>query len=138
MTDDAASESDRVGGMEHELLAMRSRALGVFVLIVSVGIVIANLWSPFRPLSESPLPETFVVDLNTATSAELELLPGVGDKMAADILRYRGEHGGFRAIEELKKVRGIKDGRFRALEPHVKVEEVNLAAELIGHSQEER
>ena len=41
-----------------------------------------------------------MVNLNTATSAELETLPGVGAKMAARIIEYRQKKGPFERIEE--------------------------------------
>jgi competence protein ComEA len=41
-----------------------------------------------------------MVNLNTATSAELETLPGVGAKMAARILEYRQKKGPFKKVEE--------------------------------------
>lgn len=129
MSSDSASHSEETTGVEYELLAMRSRALSVFVLVACLGIAVAGICNPWRLPKESPLPESYVIDLNTATTAELELLPGVGDKMAGDIVRYRSERGGFKAIEELKKIRGIKDGRFRALEPHLKIEHSPIASD---------
>ena len=48
-----------------------------------------------------------IVNINTADSAQLETLPGIGPVLAGRIIAYREEHGGFRAIEELTKVKGI-------------------------------
>ena len=53
-----------------------------------------------------PLP-TAPIALNTATSAELQSLPGVGEKTAARILDYRHAHGPFHALEELLNVERI-------------------------------
>ena len=47
------------------------------------------------------------VDLNRAPLAELEQLPGVGPQRAARIDAYRRQHGGFRSVEELRKVHGF-------------------------------
>lgn len=53
------------------------------------------------------------VDLNTATKEQLMTLPGIGASKAGAILTYREEHGRFQTIEELKEIRGIKDGVFQ-------------------------
>lgn len=66
---------------------------------------------------------TPVVDLNTATSEELEALPGIGEELAGRIVDYRAEHGGFSSVEELLEVPGIGEGKLAALEGLVIVEE---------------
>ncbi len=61
------------------------------------------------------------VDLNTATQAQLEVLPGVGPKMAERILAYRAENGGFKSVDDLDAVKGIGEKRMATLKPLVKV-----------------
>ena len=61
------------------------------------------------------------VDLNKATQAELEVLPGVGPKMAERILAYRTENGGFKSVDQLDEVKGIGEKRMATLKPLVKV-----------------
>ena len=63
------------------------------------------------------------VDLNTAGPAELEQLPAIGKKRAADIIAYRKANGPFRRPEDVMKIRGIKEGIFRQIAPHVRVTE---------------
>jgi competence protein ComEA len=55
------------------------------------------------------------VNLNTATLAQLDSLPGVGPVLAQRILDYRDQHGGFRSITDLRHVDGIGDARFDEL-----------------------
>ena len=62
------------------------------------------------------------IDLNAATSVELETLPGVGPRTAERILEYRREHGRFERIEDLMDVRGIGERTFLRLRPLVTVE----------------
>lgn len=62
------------------------------------------------------------VNLNTASSAELKRLPGVGRVLAERIINYRNEHGHFRRVEHLMMVRGISDRKFRELRSLVRVE----------------
>jgi len=55
------------------------------------------------------------LDLNSATAAELEQLDGVGPALAAAIVAYRDEHGGFASIEELDEVSGIGEARLASI-----------------------
>jgi competence ComEA-like helix-hairpin-helix protein len=55
------------------------------------------------------------VNVNEASAAELEKLPGIGRGLAARIVAHRAEYGPFRRVEHLMMVRGISDRRFRAM-----------------------
>jgi competence protein ComEA len=57
------------------------------------------------------------VNLNTATQAQLETLPGVGAKAAQRILEYRQKNGSFKKIEDLMNVKGIGEKSFLKLKP---------------------
>lgn len=61
------------------------------------------------------------VDLNRATQADLEELPGIGPVTAGRILAWREEHGGFTAVAELLEVSGIGERTLEQLEPLVVV-----------------
>jgi competence protein ComEA len=63
-------------------------------------------------------PGAAVVDLNRASAGELEALPGIGPARASAIVRWRGEHGSFRTVDDLLEVPGIGPAtleRLRAL-----------------------
>lgn len=61
------------------------------------------------------------VNLNTASAAGLESLPGVGPVMAAAIITWREDNGGFRTVADLQEVPGVGPKTFATLEPLVTV-----------------
>ena len=61
------------------------------------------------------------VNLNTATKEEFMTLKGIGESRAEDIIRYREESGGFRSIEDIMKVPGIKDAGFQKIKDRITV-----------------
>lgn len=65
--------------------------------------------------------DTSVVNLNQADASVLMTLPGIGEAKAADIIAYRTEHGGFKEIEEIKNISGIKDAVFDKIKDKIAV-----------------
>lgn len=61
----------------------------------------------------------FVVDVNTAPSVELEVLPGIGPHLAQEIVAYRLAHGRFRELDDLLAVPGIGTGKLAAVRPYL-------------------
>nr|WP_223884686.1 ComEA family DNA-binding protein [Micromonospora craniellae] len=61
------------------------------------------------------------VNLNTATLAQLDALPGVGPVLAQRIIEHRDQRGGFRAVSDLRQVNGIGDARYEELKDLVTV-----------------
>jgi len=66
-------------------------------------------------------PTTAVVNINTASAAELDGLPGIGAKTAARIVEYRQKNGPFKKVEELMNVRGVGEKNFLKLKPQLTV-----------------
>lgn len=61
------------------------------------------------------------ISLNTATREQLLTLPGIGESKADAILQYRQEKGGFRSIEEIMDISGIKEGVFSKIKDQITV-----------------
>ncbi len=61
------------------------------------------------------------VNLNTATLADLDSLPGVGPVLAQRIIDRREQRGGFRTVADLRTVDGIGDSRYEQLKDLVTV-----------------
>lgn len=66
-----------------------------------------------------------LIDINSATAAELTLLPGIGDSLAGAIVAYRSENGAFMSLEQLMEVPGIGKGRFAAIEDKICLGDLN-------------
>ena len=58
---------------------------------------------------------TAIVNINSASAAEFEALPGIGPKTAARIVEYRQKNGPFKKVEELMNVRGLGEKNFLKL-----------------------
>lgn len=52
------------------------------------------------------------VNINKATEAELQTLPGIGPSLASKIVQYREQNGKFSSIEDIKSVNGIGDSKY--------------------------
>jgi competence protein ComEA len=70
---------------------------------------------PAAPTAGAPL------DLNTATAAQLEQLPGIGSRTAQLIVEHRQKNGGFKKVEELMNIKGIGEKSFLKIKPMVTV-----------------
>ena len=63
-----------------------------------------------------------VVNVNTASSEELQLLPGIGASRADALIALRKQRGGFKSIDELKDVKGIGDTGLAKMRPYVRLQ----------------
>jgi competence protein ComEA len=87
-------------------------------VLVAAGPAIAQ---EKAPASKPAAAVTTPVNLNTATAAELQALPGVGAATARLIIEHREKNGGFKKIEELMNIKGIGEKSFLKLKPMVTV-----------------
>lgn len=73
------------------------------------GVIIENMESNNKKL----------VNINTATQAELETLTGIGASTALKIINYRKENGKFNNIEEIKNVSGIGEAKYEVIKNNI-------------------
>lgn len=75
---------------------------------------------PVHELEKSPAVPA-LVDLNGATSEELQTVPGIGPSKAEAIIAYREEKGGFSSFEELGEVKGFGEKTLESLKNYLVV-----------------
>ncbi len=62
------------------------------------------------------------INLNRASSGDLESLPGIGEELARRIVEYRKKHGPFLSVEEVLNVEGIGKKKFESIKDKICVE----------------
>ena len=71
--------------------------------------------------SSSSSKNTSKVNINKATEAELETIPGIGPSTALKIINYRNENGKFKSIEDVKNISGIGDAKYEKMKNYITI-----------------
>jgi competence protein ComEA len=77
--------------------------------------------TPKSPAAKSAPSAGAPLNINTATLAQLETLPGLGRAVAERIVEYRDKNGNFKKVEDLMNVKGIGEKSFLKLKPLITV-----------------
>jgi competence protein ComEA len=96
----------------------RSTRAFLLVVLATVGVLFAA--SPLHAAADAAL--TGVVNINTATAEELQLLPGIGESRAKAVLALRKQSGGFKSVDELAQVKGIGTTVLDRMRPYVRTQ----------------
>jgi competence protein ComEA len=67
------------------------------------------------------IPPAQPINLNTATIAQLETLPGIGPNTAKAIVDFRNHSGPFQRVEDLLAIKGISKSKLEKLRPYVTI-----------------
>jgi len=92
--------------------------------LISLFALLALLAAPGAWAAEVAAPATAeqavtTIHLNTATAAELEVLPGIGPVLAERIVVYRTDHGPFDRVDQLHDVKGVGDHLLKRLQANL-------------------
>jgi competence protein ComEA len=99
---------------------MRSLAVVLMALALTVPVGATQESRKGPPAAEKATMAS-PINLNTATVAQLESLPGIGARIAERIVEYRQKNGSFKKVEELMNVQGVGEKSFLKLKPLITV-----------------
>src|SRR5579864_5353515 len=90
------------------------------LLLVASAATVLFLYLATTALAQKA-PPSQPINLNTATIAQLETLPGVGPSTAKSIVDFRNHSGPFQRVEDLLAIKGISKSKLEKLRPYVTV-----------------
>jgi len=107
---------------------MLLQQLRIFAILVfaATSLIVGGCSAPSGRLIRSSPPDQIengdAVNINTASAAELQSIPHIGERLAERIIEHRKTHGPFRKPEHLMLVQGISDQRFRQIRAMIRTE----------------
>jgi competence protein ComEA len=99
------------------------------------GLVIALLCVPTPGKAQAKPEVTKRVNINSADSSQLSMLPRVGPSVADRIVEYRKDNGPFKKPEDLMLVQGIGEKTFQLIKPYLATSGDTTLKEKVGNSR---
>src|SRR5690242_207275 len=99
-------------------------ALIAFLFVALVGLEFA-----FAPLclSATKKPPAHPIDINSASSVQLQEVPGIGPATAEKILAMRKSYGAFKSVDDLLSVRGLGKKRLEKMRKYLTVSKIQTS-----------
>ncbi len=79
-----------------------------------------------KPVYEKKTYAPAIIDINTADTAALIALPGIGSKLAQRIVSFRDKLGGFHTVDQVGETFGLPDSTFQKLKPRLRLDNNTL------------
>jgi competence ComEA-like helix-hairpin-helix protein len=89
--------------------------------LARIGLLLVAFCALTASLPAKKKPPAAPVNLNTATSEELQLVPGIGPVTAEKILQMRKSYGAFKSVDDLSAIRGIGPKRLEKMRKYLTV-----------------
>lgn len=103
----------------NEILKKSGLQFLIFIIIINL----INYTYKFQIITSNSKYENMnnlkIVNINIASLEELISIPGIRPSLAERIIRFREENGKFKKIDELKKVKGIGDIKFKTIKRYI-------------------
>lgn len=85
----------------------------------SLSVALLCLFSAVIVQASTKKPPVRPVNINTATAAELQQVPGIGPATAKNIVEMRKSYGTFRSVDDLLAIRGIGRKRLEKMRKYL-------------------
>ena len=100
----------------------RSQILTAIPLVLVMACALATPSAAAPPAAtKAEASEARPVDLNTADTAALESVPGIGKSLSQRIVAFREKNGPFQSVDDLLKVQGVGEKSIQKLRPYLTV-----------------
>lgn len=122
------TESDKKQKLTNRavIISLSVLCLLLFAFFIGTRIIEKNAPADITIYTNEPTEFTssfnLPLNINTAPFSELNELPGIGEKRAEDIIKYRKEHGPYKSKEDILNVEGIGDGILKDIYDLITVE----------------
>ena len=90
------------------------------IRLLSIFLFLGLIFPPLADAGKNK-PPAKPVDLNTATSEELQQVPGIGPATAEKILQMRKSYGAFKSVDDLLAIRGLGAKRLEKMRKYLTV-----------------
>jgi competence protein ComEA len=106
-------------------LTKEEKTILLTIVIAAVIGLLINFFMSYNKKIEikAKSEDVLMVNINTATAADFDKLPGIGRTLAERIVKEREKKGGFKAVEELKGIKGITAKRFEQMKKYIIITE---------------
>ena len=91
-------------------------------LTISYSLKISQSIAPYASaetdtlvLAQEKITQSKIININTASRYQLTRLPGIGPRLAERIVEYRDAHGSFSSCQEIKRVKGIGEKKYKTI-----------------------
>src|SRR5262245_59513871 len=111
-------------GPTPEAFMLRGSRFSIAAFLLLALTVAAVAERPLRaaaPAKAAPAAEARPIDLNTADTAALESVPGIGKSLSERIVAFREKNGPFQSVDDLLKVQGVGEKSIQKLRPYLTV-----------------